>query len=121
MAYRQTKNERITMLHDLPELEDIPENIYSRHITDSHVPPVESGMHSTPIGHGHDHGHGHNHGHHEVEHVVCSQPTCVDISNHVANCPVCSRLYKTDTTSYMIIIFILAIALIVLLKKVLEA
>jgi len=45
---------------------------------------------------------------------------CVGISDHIGNCPICSKLYSNDKTMYIIAIVILAIIVILLLKKVLE-
>jgi hypothetical protein len=45
---------------------------------------------------------------------------CVDIANHAANCPVCSKLYNNDNTVYIIAIAILTIICILLLKRVLD-
>lgn len=46
--------------------------------------------------------------------------TCVDVANHAANCPVCSKLYNNDRTVYIIAIAILCIICILLLKRVLD-
>jgi hypothetical protein len=48
------------------------------------------------------------------------QLSCVDIAEHVQNCPVCGKLYKNDNTMYMGIIAILVILCILLIKRVLE-
>lgn len=45
---------------------------------------------------------------------------CLDVSGHIENCPICSRLYKQDKTIMIIAIVILAIICILLLKKVLN-
>lgn len=45
---------------------------------------------------------------------------CKDVANHVENCKVCSRLYKTDTTIYIISIAILIVICLLLLKRILE-
>lgn len=47
-------------------------------------------------------------------------PTCLDIAEHVANCPICSKFYNDDKTIYIIAIVILAIVCVLLLKKVLD-
>jgi hypothetical protein len=46
--------------------------------------------------------------------------SCLVISDHAHNCPVCSRLYNTDKSIYIVIISILVIICIIMLKKVLE-
>lgn len=52
------------------------------------------------------------------------QPTdnlnCRDVSKHISNCPVCSKLYKNDKTMYWIVISILVILCIIMFNKILE-
>jgi len=45
---------------------------------------------------------------------------CVDVANHTSQCPVCSRLYRTDYSWFIAIIIILSILNLLLLKKVLN-
>lgn len=45
---------------------------------------------------------------------------CLDLADHIENCPLCSQIYKTDRTPYIIIIVILAIICVLLIKKVLN-
>lgn len=45
---------------------------------------------------------------------------CIDVAQHTHNCPVCSKLYNTDKTIYMVIIGLLLIVTLILIKKVLE-
>lgn len=47
--------------------------------------------------------------------------TCIEISNHIKDCPVCSKLYKHDTTIHIIIIVLLALVTLILLKRVMES
>lgn len=47
-------------------------------------------------------------------------PSCLDVAEHIANCPICSKFYNTDKTIYIIAIISLAIICILLLKKVLD-
>ena len=47
-------------------------------------------------------------------------PSCLDVAEHIANCPICSKFYNNDKTIYIIAIAILAIICILLLKKVLN-
>ena len=49
-----------------------------------------------------------------------SRCNCLDVAEHISNCPICSKLYNNDKTMYIIAIVILAIIVILLLKKVLE-
>jgi hypothetical protein len=45
--------------------------------------------------------------------------SCIDISCHIQNCPICSKFYNGDKSLYIIIIIILAIVSLLLLKRVL--
>ena len=47
-------------------------------------------------------------------------PSCLDVAEHVANCPICSKFYSNDKTVYIIAIVVLAIICVLLLKKVLD-
>lgn len=49
-----------------------------------------------------------------------NEPSCIDVCNHITSCPLCSKFYNHDRTSYMIIIIILSIICLILLKKVLN-
>ena len=49
-----------------------------------------------------------------------NSPTCLEISDHVGGCPICSRFYKNDSSIYIIAIVVLAIICILLLKRVLN-
>jgi hypothetical protein len=49
-----------------------------------------------------------------------NSPSCLDVADHIANCPICSKFYNTDNTIYIIAIVILAVICILLLKRVLE-
>jgi len=51
---------------------------------------------------------------------LSSGPSCIDVANHIAQCPICSQLYKNDKSIYMIAIIILSVVCLLLLKKVLE-
>jgi hypothetical protein len=47
--------------------------------------------------------------------------TCVDINDHIVNCPICSKYYQNHTTVYVGIIILLGfIILIFLLKSIME-
>ena len=46
--------------------------------------------------------------------------TCLDVSNHVQGCPICSKLYQNDKSIYIAIISILVILCLILFKKVLD-
>lgn len=49
-----------------------------------------------------------------------SEISCLEISRHVTNCPICSKFYENDKSSYVIFIVILIVIIIILFKKVLE-
>ena len=45
---------------------------------------------------------------------------CIDICNHINDCPICSKFYSNDKTVYVIAIVVLSIICILLLKRVLD-
>ena len=45
---------------------------------------------------------------------------CIDVANHIKNCPICSKFYENDKSMYIISIIILIIICIILIRKVLE-
>ncbi len=47
-------------------------------------------------------------------------PNCIQISEHIRDCPICTRFYKNDNTIHIIIIIILSIMCLLLLKRVLD-
>ena len=49
-----------------------------------------------------------------------NSPTCIEVADHIAGCPICSKFYKNDCSVYIISIVLLAIICILLLKKVLN-
>lgn len=49
-----------------------------------------------------------------------SRISCLDINNHITNCPICSRFYGRDNTVYIIAIIVLSIVCLLLLKRVLN-
>jgi len=49
-----------------------------------------------------------------------NSPTCLDVADHIQNCPICSQFYKSNSSPYIISIIILAIICLLLLKKVLD-
>lgn len=46
--------------------------------------------------------------------------SCIDISKHIQECPICSKFYHNDKTVYVIIIVVLCVICLLLLKKVLN-
>jgi hypothetical protein len=49
-----------------------------------------------------------------------NSPSCLDVCEHIQNCPLCSKFYNNDKTVYVIAIVVLAIICILLLKRVLD-
>lgn len=49
-----------------------------------------------------------------------NSPSCLDIAEHIMNCPLCSKFYHNDNTIYIITIVVLVIIVVLLLKKVLD-
>jgi hypothetical protein len=45
---------------------------------------------------------------------------CLDVCNHIKDCPLCSKFYHNDNTLYLIIIVVLSILVLILTKKVLN-
>jgi len=46
--------------------------------------------------------------------------SCIDVAEHTSSCIVCSKLYNTDTSLYIIVICILLLFSAILFKKVLD-
>jgi len=116
----------VTYLSDIPELSSlIPADNVSgveSKIADSYHPPNEAGMSinyrtspvpSTPVV-------SENFvrydekltGYHPSVHRI----TCIEVSDHVSNCPVCSLIYKPDLIGYNIAMGAMAITSIMLFK-----
>lgn len=45
---------------------------------------------------------------------------CIDIANHLQDCPLCSKFYDNNKTVYIIVIIVLVIVCLLLLKRVLN-
>jgi hypothetical protein len=143
-------NSNITLISDLPELNDIDNiPIIKGNITEEINPryakfirtssnmnniPYESGMSLTP----------HNENitmkyetkikeynreqEQEQEHLQenrhrfrqYNELNCIVVSEHILNCPICSKLYKSDNNIHNIIIIMLCIVILLLLKKILD-
>ena len=52
--------------------------------------------------------------------VVPSELSCIQVCEHVNNCPVCSKIFNNDKTIYIILIILLSITTLICLKKVLN-
>jgi hypothetical protein len=133
------------MLEDLPDLSDLqspshppyigasmlPEaevERYKKFIRGGHVPPSESGMFPrppppppppnmidqdiTPYTSNTDDI--------KSKYGLSNSPSCLEVADHIANCPICSKFYNTDKTMHIVIIVLLAIICIILLKKILN-
>ena len=94
-------------------------------------PPSESmqqHQHQHQQQHYHQQDHQHQeqqHHHHQDQQQVSplrgiGAPTCLDIADHISQCPLCSKFYKNDKTVYIVVIVILIIICILLLKRALE-
>lgn len=46
--------------------------------------------------------------------------SCVNVAHHASNCIVCSKLYTNDRTNYIIIIILLLTICVMLFKKILD-
>lgn len=130
----------VTMVDDLPDIgqlegngspymnrggDNLPPEIQNQYQQkyirgDRHVPAAEAGMSS--------YGEQHQEMPQEYGGSVQMDPPpnmalsipCIEISNHIRDCPICSKFYNSDKTLYIIIIIILAVVCVLLLKKVLD-
>lgn len=109
---------------------------YGKFIRQQHQVPPESGMGGAPHPHQqHPQRPQHSPGHDPRDHVPHGQPiempgqqgptwntniSCIEISNHVQGCPICSRFYNNDKSVYIIAIVVLLIVCLLLLKRVLN-
>ena len=126
----------VTNIADLPELTDLesqqqhapaatpPQHSmsdqYQRHIRNKHVPSAQAGMsrmgpppQQYPVQERFEQLHG-------KQHVDPSEISCMEIANHIKDCPICSKFYDNDKSIYIIIIVVLSIICLLLLKKVLD-
>lgn len=106
--------QNVTPIEMLPELEDLErrgpntEQI-GRYIRNNNAMHRESGMTETPPEQTL-----------KMFNMPANTPSCLDVAEHIANCPICSRFYNNDKTIYIIAIIVLSVLCILLLKKVLE-
>ena len=129
MSYGQ-RNSNITMIEELPDLEQLEgvgEERLQKYIRNHQPPMQQSGMMAppppqftaplpmAPLPSPHVFAS------REVEsHPPYMDYSCIDISKHIAHCPICSRFYNNDRTVYIIVIVVLSIMCLLLLKKVLN-
>lgn len=137
--HNSQKNRNVTMINDLPDLEDLEQNSqmyqqndhpgmypekFQKFIRNPHNSPPESGMYpqkefyqtGPPINppnspNPSNPSQYNNHAH---------ETNCLDFNSHVMGCPICSRFYNNDNTIYIIAIVVLSIVCVLLLKKVLN-
>jgi len=113
-------NQRQSSFQGMGNLPPGMEQKYSKLIRQRHVPLPQAGMapRNAPV-------------QNEIMHVQQPQPrqeinlalhniSCLDIANHIQDCPICSRFYNNDKTIYIICIVVLAIVCLLLLKRVLN-
>ena len=108
---------------------------FGRYIRGNHVIPYEAGMVSYNQGPqpqqmglpSHEHHYGISIGEEPIGkaglktfNMPANTPSCLDVADHIANCPICSKFYNNDKTIYIITIVILAIIVILLLKRILD-
>jgi hypothetical protein len=55
-----------------------------------------------------------------IRNFVTFETNCVSCAEHTANCIVCSKLYYTDNTIYLIVIVVLLLISVLLFKKLLD-
>jgi hypothetical protein len=134
--YRTNNPQYTTPIDQLPELEDIessnkqmipnPEK-YDKFLRNSYSPPDQSGMNYREPPRQprqpqpqemyimND-----NHYREPIMYDGRGEPSCIQVSNHISNCPICIKFYNNDKTIYILAIVILAIFCLLLIKKVLN-
>jgi hypothetical protein len=139
MDYNQRQPD-VTMIDDLPDLDQLEqksmeEKMRARYIRGTHQPDRDSGMNDF-IPHKGGYSSMGEYGQPpppppppqqemQMQHVPQQmyqhlQFNCIDIANHIHDCPICSRFYNNDKTVYIIVIIVLSIVCLLLLKRVLN-
>ena len=54
------------------------------------------------------------------QHILPEEISCLTISNHIKNCPICSKFYNSDYSIYIVCIILLIIVCALLVKKLIE-
>lgn len=122
----------VTMLNDLPTLDELEGNNfpqhgaglppgqadkYNKYVRPTHHMMPEAGM--TQM----------NPPQQQIEPMAMEQyhpqhlhmqMNCIDIANHVKDCPICSKFYDNNKTVYIIVIIVLVMVCLLLLKRVLN-
>ena len=57
---------------------------------------------------------------HRQENYQNSQHTCMDIAEHIAYCPICSKIYRKNDVPFIIVIVVLAILILFLGKRIFD-
>ena len=145
--YRSNNPQYTTPIEELPDLEELERSMqqhpmkmnrkldivpqsekYDKFLRNSYTPPDESGMNyreqpqemympnmpNMPMGYNQQPQYK------EMMYDGRGEPSCIQISNHISNCPICIKFYNNDKTLYILAIVILAIFCILLIKKVLN-
>jgi hypothetical protein len=141
MTYNTASTQKFTFIDDLLDLEDLENkgmeptrmnnDITNKYIRQHHNSPAESGMYRQETVLQDDYTFPNQHQHqyqHQVEAPAQKKiytlpensPSCIDVSNHISNCPICSKLYNNDRTLYIIFIVFLLVICLLLLKKILD-
>jgi hypothetical protein len=56
----------------------------------------------------------------QQQHILPEDISCLTISNHIKNCPICSKFYNSDYSIYIVCIILLIIVCALLVKKLIE-
>lgn len=104
-----------TMIDDLPDVE----MINRKFISQSHIPPQESGMNMGPKQSYYDQQSQydtHQGPMMSIPEMLPIQPQvhCVDVASHVKQCPICQYYYNTNTMMYMNIVGLIIIIILIL-------
>ena len=136
--YNGPNSEQSYMYHDMNP--NNPFNNNNHMNNDFNVDHDQSGNHhGPPHGPPHDHHHGPPHDHHHgpphntmhnkesyATPIMYEMPmnhhnhSCMNISDHIQNCRICSRYYDTDKTIYLVVIVILLVIIALLIRKILN-
>lgn len=107
MPYERFVPTNATPIDDLDAFENTsqpPQASLNRFIrTHSHDPPTSHHQQQAPQV--------------EIPQYQIDPMNCTMVFNHVANCPVCKRLHKSDSTIYLCIIAILLVFCVLFFKK----
>lgn len=128
-------NQNVTPINMLPELEDLehnsfynnsniipPEHLnkFNKLIRNQHRVPSEAGMSTESYYQNPNYNTNNSVKEIQTYKMPENSPNCLNVAEHVVNCPICSQFYKNDKTIYIIIISTLIIICLLLLKKILD-